>query len=74
MFPMEDASSSVWIELPKELNSTSLVSDLKKQGIFVRDGIYYQEYGYEGNFIKVGTAVPLEWIADLCRAINEKIS
>jgi len=70
-FPMEDASSSVWVELPEKINSTKLTSELKKEEMFVRDGIYYQEYGYEGNFIKVGTAVPLQWIADLCKMIKK---
>ena len=83
-FPMEDASSSVWVELPKEVDSSDLTAKLRKQEIFVRDGIYYQgfrwraiyykEYGYEGNFIKVGTAVPMQWIFDLCKAINTCIT
>jgi len=79
-FPMEDSGSSVWVELPKEVNSSVLTTKLRKQEIFVRDGTYYEgfrwraiyckEYGYEDNFIEVGTAVPMQWISNLCKAIN----
>ena len=68
--PQPDKSNSVWIEFPKEHDSTVVTAALKNKDLWVRDGIYYKGWGYEGNFIKVGIAVPHEWIQELVGAIN----
>ena len=68
--PQPDKSNSVWIEFPKEHNSTTVTERLKEKKLMVRDGIYYKAWGYDGNFIKVGIAVPHEWIEELVHEIN----
>jgi aspartate/methionine/tyrosine aminotransferase len=69
-FPTDDKGNSVWIELPEEIDSSYLTEQLFKEKIQIRDGIYYKQYGYKGNFVKVGTAVPPQWISTLCASMT----
>lgn len=68
--PKPDRANGVWIEFPKEYNSTTVTEQLDEKKLLVRDGIYYKDWGYKGNFIKVGIAVPHEWIEELVYEIN----
>jgi aspartate aminotransferase len=68
--PKPDKGNSVWIEFPESHDSSDITAALKAKDIQVRDGIYYKGWGFEGNFIKVGIAVPHEWIMELVEELN----
>ena len=62
-FPRPDNGNTVWVELRRD--STDVSNEYHDKGILVRDGKYYGK-GH-GNFIKITTSVPHEWIKKLSK-------
>ena len=60
-YPRPDNGNSVWLEL--ERDSSDVTAEYYSRGILVRDGKYYGK-GH-GNFIKITTSVPHEWVKKL---------